>query len=124
MVTAYKVSLFDEIVARIAIKVPSVILANLVIGENVVPELLQRDCTPESLAGALAPLLADSPERRRQLEAFTRLDTIMEIGNASPSGRAAEIVLSYATKSSNPARPRESGDPAGKKEFGFPLARE
>ena len=117
MVTAYKVSLFDEIVARIAIKVPSVILANLVIGENVVPELLQRDCTPQSLAGALAPLLADSPERRRQLEAFTRLDTIMEIGNASPSGRAAEIVLSYATKSSNPARPRESGDPAGKKEF-------
>ena len=99
MVTAYKVSLFDEIVARIAIKVPSVILANLVIGENVVPELLQRDCTPESLADALAPLLADSPERRRQLEAFARLDTIMEIGNASPSGRAAEIVLSYATKS-------------------------
>ena len=115
MVTAYKVSLFDEIVARIAIKVPSVILANLVIGENVVPELLQRDCTPESLAGALAPLLTDSPERRRQLEAFARLDTIMEIGNASPSGRAAEIVLSYATKSSNPARPRESGDPAGKR---------
>ena len=88
-------------VARIAIKVPSVILANLVLGENVVPEFLQRDCTPQSLADALAPLLADSPERRRQIEAFARLDTIMEIGNASPSGRAAEIVLSYATKSSS-----------------------
>lgn len=96
MVTAYKVSLFDEMVARIAIKVPSVILANLVIGENVVPELLQRDCTPKSLADALAPLLSDSPERRRQVEAFARLDAIMEIGNASPSGRAAEIVLRYA----------------------------
>ena len=98
MVTAYKVSLFDEMVARIAIKVPSVILANLVIGENVVPELLQRDCTPRSLADALAPLLSDSPERRRQVEAFARRDQIMEIGNASPSGRAAEIVLRYATK--------------------------
>jgi lipid-A-disaccharide synthase len=98
MVTAYKVSLLDEMIARAAIKVPSIILANLVIGENVVPELLQRDCTPESLAGALAPLLTDSPERRRQVEAFGRLDAIMEIGVASPSGRAAEIVLSYATK--------------------------
>ena len=69
MVAAYKVSLFEELIARMAIKVPSVILANLVLGENVVPELLQRDCTPEKLADALAPLLTDSPERRRQIEA-------------------------------------------------------
>ena len=47
---------------------------------------------------ALAPLLTESPERRRQVEAFARLDSIMEIGSASPSGRAADIVLSYATK--------------------------
>jgi lipid-A-disaccharide synthase len=95
---AYKVSLLDELIARVAINVPSIILANLVIGENVVPELLQRECTPKSLADALAPLLTESPERRRQVEAFARLDTIMEIGTASPSGRAADIVLSYATK--------------------------
>jgi lipid-A-disaccharide synthase len=98
MVAAYKVSLFDEIIARIAINVPSVILANLVIGENVVPELLQRDCTPAGLADALARLLSDGAERARQLDAFARLDAIMEIGTASPSRRAAEIVLSYATK--------------------------
>ena len=93
MVAAYKVSLFDEMIARIAINVPSVILTNLVIGENVVPELLQRECTPSGLADALAPLLTDSAERRHQVEAFARLDSIMEIGSASPSRRAAEIVL-------------------------------
>jgi lipid-A-disaccharide synthase len=97
MVTAYKVSLLEELVARATIDVPSIILANLVIGENVVPELLQRDCTPKGLADTLAPLLRDSPERRRQLEAFVRLDRIMEAGTASPSQRAAEIVLAYAT---------------------------
>lgn len=96
MVTAYKVSLLDEVIARIAVKLPSVILTNLVLGENAVPELLQRDCTAEGLANALAPLLSDGPARQRQLEAFARLDTIMEIGKASPSGRAAEIVLSFA----------------------------
>jgi lipid-A-disaccharide synthase len=97
MVTAYKVSLLEELVARATINVPSIILANLVLGENVVPELLQRDCTPKSLAETLVPLLRDSPERRRQVEAFGRLDRIMEVGTASPSRRAAEIVLGYAT---------------------------
>ena len=75
---------------------PSVILANLVLGENVVPEFLQRHCTPERLAGALLPLLGDTPERRRQVEAFGRLDAIMDIGKAAPSDRAAAIVLDCA----------------------------
>ncbi len=96
MITAYRVSLFEEIVARATVKVPSIILANLVLGENIVPELLQRECTPKALAAALAPLLTDSPERRRQVEAFSRLDAIMQIGRASPSDRAATIVLDHA----------------------------
>jgi lipid-A-disaccharide synthase len=70
-----------------------VILANLVLGENVVPEFLQRDCTAEKLAKALLPLLSDTPERRRQTTAFARLDAIMEIGKAVPSDRAASVVL-------------------------------
>jgi lipid-A-disaccharide synthase len=97
-VAAYKVSLLDEVIARMAINVPSVILTNLVLGENVVPEFLQRDCTPGKLADATAQVVTDSSERRRQVEAFARLDAIMETGAASPSARAAEIVLSYATK--------------------------
>ena len=42
MVAAYKVPLLEELLARLLIEVPSIILANLVLGENVVPELLQR----------------------------------------------------------------------------------
>jgi lipid-A-disaccharide synthase len=97
-VAAYKVSLLDEFIARVAVSVPSVILTNLILGENVVPEFLQRDCTAEKLAEATVPLFNDSPERRRQVEAFARLDAIMETGAASPSERAAEIVLSYAKR--------------------------
>jgi lipid-A-disaccharide synthase len=93
MVTAYKLSLFDEIVARSLIKVSSVILANLVVGENVVPEFIQRDCTAERLAAELIALLPDGPARQRQLDAFARLDAIMEIGMAEPAVRAADLVL-------------------------------
>ena len=93
MVVAYKVSAFDAMVYRRLVSVPSVVLANLVIGENVVPELLQEDCTPEQLTDALVAVLGDTAERRRQVEAFARLDGIMQIGAAAPASRAADIVL-------------------------------
>jgi lipid-A-disaccharide synthase len=98
MVTAYKISAIEAFVARRVIRVPSVILANLVLGENVVPDFLQDTCTPERLAEALVPLLEDGPARRRQVEAFARLNQIMQIGALAPSERAAEIVLALAAQ--------------------------
>jgi lipid-A-disaccharide synthase len=104
MVAAYKVSLLEELAAHLLVKIRNVILANLVLGENIVPQILQRDCTPERLAAALVPLLSDTPERRRQIEAFARLDTIMDIGKAAPSDRAAAVVLDCAGARSQPER--------------------
>jgi lipid-A-disaccharide synthase len=71
----------------------SVILANLVIGENVVPEFIQQDCTSKKLLPALREIVGDTPLRRRQLEAFAGIDAIMSTGNQPPSVRAADIVL-------------------------------
>jgi len=99
-VAAYQVPLIEEIVARIAglqARLASVILANLVMGENVVPEFLQRDCTPQHLADALSPLLAGTPERARQVEAFSRLDRIMAL-DVAPSAKAAALVAEAARR--------------------------
>jgi lipid-A-disaccharide synthase len=104
MVAAYKVSLTEELAARLLVNVPSVILANLALGENVVPEFLQRACSADRLANALIPLLSDTPERRRQVEAFKRLDAIMEVGKGSPSDRGAEVVLNVLERQHGPAR--------------------
>ncbi len=91
MVVAYRVSKIEEVL-KYLIKAPSIVLTNLVLGENVIPELIQWDCTPEKLIEALLPLLSDTPERQRQIEAFGRLDTLMKIGDEAPSERAARIV--------------------------------
>jgi len=99
MVAAYRLHAIEAFIARLIrlqAKLPSVILANLVIGENVVPELLQEDCTPEQLADALVPLFSDTPERFRQVEAFQRLDRIMAIDDVSASAKVADIVLDVA----------------------------
>jgi lipid-A-disaccharide synthase len=98
MVAAYKVGAVEAAIMRRAIRTSSVILANLVIGENVVPEFIQEDCTPQRLLPALREILTDSPLRRRQLEAFARLDAIMSTGNQPPSVRAADIVLATLRK--------------------------
>jgi lipid-A-disaccharide synthase len=104
MVVAYRV---DGIAARLRflLKVPSVVLANLVLGENAFPEMLQEECTPQHLSSALKPLLADTNERRVQLAALARLRTVMTAEGLIPSQRAADIVLRYlAPKSQRRSR--------------------
>ncbi|MCA6109116.1 lipid-A-disaccharide synthase [Bradyrhizobium cenepequi] len=93
MVTAYRVGAIEAFILRRAIRVPSVILANLVIGSEVIPEFLQENATPEKLSQALGEVLGDSALRRNQVEAFAKLDEIMSTGNQPPSVRAADIVL-------------------------------
>jgi lipid-A-disaccharide synthase len=95
-ILAYRVALFEEVVLRMLLTTDTVGLANLILGEKAMPELLQRDATPPKLADALVPLIGDTPERRRQCEALARLDAIMELGVAVPSARAAAVVLATA----------------------------
>jgi len=98
MVAAYKVTALEYVAVGRGIlkRLPSIILTNLLLGENVVPELLQHNCTAEKLAAALLPLFGDTPERRCQVEAFSRLDAIMGVGSSAPAMRAADVVLAAA----------------------------
>lgn len=94
-VVAYRV---DAVAARLRflLKVPSIVLANLVLGENVYPEFIQEEATGENLAAALRPLLADTPQRRLQISKLAGIVHKMNVGGQSPSERAAAIVLRYA----------------------------
>jgi len=93
MVAAYRVPLWEGWLFRLMTPLTTVNLANLVLGENVVPEHLQTDCRADLLAAGLVKLLSDTPERRRQLDAFVRLDAIMDLAGRPPSQRAADAVL-------------------------------
>lgn len=92
MVVAYRIDpLFQWI--RLVFRAKSIVLSNLIIGESVVPEFIDWQSTPDRLSGALQPLLADTPERRRQLDAFAELDALMTLDGTTPNARAAEIVV-------------------------------
>jgi lipid-A-disaccharide synthase len=97
-IAAYRLSGAEAMILRRLIRVPSVILANLVLGENIVPEFLQENCTAENLTAALAPLLNGESARQRQIDAFARLDAIMQIGSVSPDLQAADVVIATVSK--------------------------
>ena len=85
-----------ELIIRALVKAKMAGLANIILDEMIMPELLQRQATAKNLADALVALVHDSPERRRQCEAFAKLDTIMEVGGRAPSERAAAIIIALA----------------------------
>ena len=83
---------------RFLIRVPSVVLANLVLGENAFPELLQEAATPDAMAALLTPLLRDGQERTAQLAALARIPEELAMPGASPSVVAADIVEGLASR--------------------------
>jgi lipid-A-disaccharide synthase len=94
MVVAYKVSRIEEAVARRLIQVPTIVLPNLILGENAMPEFIQADCTAEALTGALVPLVEGGPAREAQLRSLQRIDGLMRLPDGDePSRSAARIVL-------------------------------
>lgn len=93
LVGAYKVSRLEETL-KYFIKVPSILLPNLILGERIIPEFLQQDCAPKPLAEALALLLHDGAKRMAQIQALARLDTHIRLPNDElPSHAAARECL-------------------------------
>lgn len=90
---SYKISLLEELVGHLLVRVPTIVLANLVLGENVMPEIVQRAATPERLAQTLIAVIGPSQKRDWQVSGFARIDEVMGIGKKSPAAAAADVVL-------------------------------
>ena len=97
MVVGYAVSAVEAVLIRRLATAHSVVLANLVLGENIVPEFLQEACVADRLAPALAAVLRAGEARDAQLRAFSRLDQLMRLPEGeTPSSLAAKRVLAIA----------------------------
>lgn len=95
MVVAYKT---EAIVAMFQwmLKAHSIVLPNLVLGENVFPEFIQDKATPQTLANALMPLLdPKSQDSMKQKKALARIKSCMMLETGTPSEKAARIVLDH-----------------------------
>ncbi len=92
---AYSTSGFNYWLARRLVKVDRIGLANLVLGEDVVPEYIQGEATPAALSGDLVAWLA---EPRRRAEFADRVARLRErLGGGGFWDRAAAAVLAFAS---------------------------
>jgi lipid-A-disaccharide synthase len=96
MVVAYRVDAVARALKRF-LHVPSIVLTNLILEENVVPEFLDAAGTPEVLARETLALLSEGVPRQKQSEALDRLLGKMLLpGGARPSDLAADLVIEAA----------------------------
>jgi lipid-A-disaccharide synthase len=101
MVIVYRVSFFSYWIGRMVIRVPFIGLVNLVAGEEVVPELIQGDVTPERLAQEAMDIL-EHDDRRRDM--VRKLQALREtLGQGSASQRTARIALEIIEEASTRA---------------------
>ncbi len=94
MVVAYRVSAATAFLVRcMGVSVQHASLVNLLAGREVVPELLQEDCTPAGLAAAVDELLRSKEARDAQIQGFREVVKVLGDRTPSPSERAAKLVL-------------------------------
>jgi lipid-A-disaccharide synthase len=93
-VVTYKVEPWMTFILRRLIKVDSIVLPNLIIGQKVIPEFYQNEVRAGILAPQLETLLNDSQARQRQLDSYAELAGIMKLPDGGrPADAAAERIL-------------------------------
>ena len=96
-VMVYRVSALSFAVGRPLVKLRHFAMVNLIAGEEVVPELVQGDFTPDKVVSSLRALLADGPERTKMLDGLAAVRQRLRgdcDGQTQPAAeRAAEAVL-------------------------------
>jgi lipid-A-disaccharide synthase len=94
MLVTYRVHPITSQVTRRLIKVKYVSLPNLLLDRPLIPELLQEECNPDSLAAGLHRLLTDPLAVATQWKGFEAAMGMLRPPSGSPSECAAEVVLS------------------------------
>ena len=90
-VLVYKVSWPTYFAARLLMRVPFLGMPNVLAGREIVPEFLQHEANPRSVAPSLLELLNDPAKREQMIGEF---DAVIEkLGETGASTRAARAIL-------------------------------
>lgn len=94
-VVAYKVNPVSAWILRRMIKVQYVSLVNLILGKQVVPELLQEDCNGQKIAASIKEILISRDDIAKYRQQVSEALSQMGLGSLpTPSEKAARAVLS------------------------------
>jgi len=96
MIIMYRIALITYLVGRLMIRVPTIGLANIVAGKQIVPELIQGNASPQRIFQEAASLLKD-PRRMTAME--KELSRVGELlGSSGASERVAVMAYDMINK--------------------------
>jgi lipid-A-disaccharide synthase len=87
MIVLYRLAWWTYVLARLLVRLPNFAMVNLVLGREVVPELLQGEAEPERIAAEASRLLRDGEARARLRAGLAELRP--RLGEGGASARAA-----------------------------------
>jgi lipid-A-disaccharide synthase len=91
MVVLYRMSWVSFLAAKIAVRVTFISLTNLVAQEKIVPELIQKDATPERLAKEAHAILSDLPYKENMIRKLKEVR--QKFGEPGCSEKTAQMVM-------------------------------
>ena len=95
-VMVYRVTPLTYLLGRSTVRVPHFAMVNLIAGEQVVPELVQEDFTPEKVAAEIGKIIPESEARKKMLESLTDVRRRLQGGQESSihaADRAAKAIF-------------------------------
>jgi len=95
-VVVYKGNPISIGIARMLVKIKFISLVNLIMDKLVVKELIQQDCTPQTIAAELNLIVNNKDYRDTMLNNYDELDVRM--GQPGASAKTAALIIKYAAK--------------------------
>ncbi len=93
-VVGYRMNPLTYLYLKNKIKVKYASLANIICNKEIIPEFIQKNCTPYNLANAILDLIDNKELRKKQLEGFIEVAKLFKgEGEKLPSEQAADVVL-------------------------------
>lgn len=92
-IIAYKVAPLTAFLVRHFLKIQFVNLTNILLGREIVPELLQENCSKEKILYYMNEFIKKGDVYERQMEGFEKLKSVLGFGEQTPSANACDIIL-------------------------------
>ena len=99
MIVVYRASPLTFWIAKKVVKVPFIGLVNLVAGEEVVPELIQDEITPQRLAREAMTILEDGRKKENMIKKLKMVEE--RLGSGGASARTAGMALEMMERQVN-----------------------
>ncbi len=92
-VIAYKVSPISAMLVRRFLHIQFVNLSNILLGREIIPELLQERCISGNIKSYISELLSKKDQYENQMDGFDKVRKILGMSEQTPSENACDVIL-------------------------------